>query len=148
MYRGRRGTAPLLINLSTRRRWVFSFAPRRIYSRGKTFQSLMDKRMSGPHVRWVGTKFAEWFPHSLSGPQIRWVGPKFVLGVFENKRIFSLLPWLEPWTTYPAVMSLRCLNYPHSRWQGLHLYLPSRKWMLCLTKDHLTVWIYHVLGTQ
>jgi hypothetical protein len=56
-YTGSRGTAPLILNLSTRR-WLVNFTPRRHYPRGKN-----------PSMHWIGG----------------WVGPTAGLDVSKSK---------------------------------------------------------------
>jgi hypothetical protein len=49
-YRGSRGTAPLILNLGTRWRWVVNFTPRPLYPRKEHWYPL-HKRLSRPQSR-------------------------------------------------------------------------------------------------
>jgi hypothetical protein len=44
------GTAPRILNLDTRWRWVVSFTPTPLYLRGKSHQYPLSRRLGGPHI--------------------------------------------------------------------------------------------------
>jgi hypothetical protein len=50
-YWGSRGIALRIMNLDTRWRWVVSFTPRPLYSRGKSPWNPLDSRLGGPQNR-------------------------------------------------------------------------------------------------
>jgi len=47
-YWGSRGTAPLILNLGTRWRWVVSFTLRPLYPSVNCSRYLLDRRLGGP----------------------------------------------------------------------------------------------------
>ena len=47
--RGRRGIAPLILNLGTRWRWKVSFMPRLLFSYGKNLWYLLNRKSDGLH---------------------------------------------------------------------------------------------------
>jgi hypothetical protein len=54
-YGGSVGTAPRILDLGTRLRWVLRFTPRPLYPRGKSSWYPLDRRLGGPQSRsWHG----------------------------------------------------------------------------------------------
>jgi hypothetical protein len=51
MYWVRGGTAPRILDLGARWRWMVSFTPRPLYSQGKSSQNPLDRRVGEPQSR-------------------------------------------------------------------------------------------------
>jgi hypothetical protein len=50
-YWGSVGTAPRILNLGTRWRWVVDFMPRPLHPRGKSPRYPLDRKVGGPQIR-------------------------------------------------------------------------------------------------
>jgi hypothetical protein len=78
---GSGGTAPRILDLGTRWRWVVSFTPRPLYRQGKSTWYPLDKRLGVPLIILiylqicitVGASIAQWYS---AGLRIGWSGDR------------------------------------------------------------------------
>jgi len=105
-YKARRGTTPLILNLSARRQWVVNIMPRPLYL-GKAAHNPLHRKQGGPNS--MSGRFAEnkiFWPLAgfetqcpTTDHSLRWLNQKiFVWGVTGFRDISSSLSIFIAWT--------------------------------------------------
>jgi hypothetical protein len=92
------GTAPHILNLGTRWRWVVSFTPRPLYPQGKSPQYPLDRRLGGLQSRsgrGVKEKNSQSLP-VLERPIIQPVAQRYTTELSRRREESQLLLGIEP----------------------------------------------------